>query len=462
MATRHVLLVGFDGLQLERLEALLISRPKKSRGYQQFVLCRSFTGGVCGTSLEQDTMSGPGWATVLTGVWSWKHRITSNNDKARASPLFPSLFHRLVTEPTHTSDLAAHSNDGTEREVCCERRETYCFCAWPTIQLILGIDQTIATRVETLPDKEAVEAACHELRVPNPSFIFVHLDDIDETGHSNGFGPKYDAAILHAGEYLQTLLTAVRERIAAAAQRAKTEEWLIMIVTDHGRAAPKGRDHGGQSLSEKTTFVGFWLSHEETREKVYETVVKRSLGGGVFSAPNIFPSTDYAVLYRHLSQACIAPTVLEFLQIHVNTTWRLDGRSYLMQQPSNMALGIDCAFVWPPSKTLHWGVQQNVLMRALSASHPAASDGKSMDTACLSTSSVAIRCLNSSSIDATESGAQHDHQLPAVEIAYALGQWELPCTPGPNTVWDIQFTQGEGTAGSEVFWTRVCGSPVAV
>ncbi|MEN9976283.1 MAG: hypothetical protein RIR36_443, partial [Bacteroidota bacterium] len=33
------------------------------------------------------------------------------------------------------------------------------------------------------------------------------------------------------------------------------EEWLVIITTDHGRDAQTGKDHGGQSDSERNTWL---------------------------------------------------------------------------------------------------------------------------------------------------------------------------------------------------------------
>ncbi|HET6415506.1 MAG TPA: hypothetical protein VFG22_04370, partial [Polyangiales bacterium] len=44
----------------------------------------AFAGGEPGTPTEQATFSGPGWSSILTGVWVDKHGVTDNSfDGAR-------------------------------------------------------------------------------------------------------------------------------------------------------------------------------------------------------------------------------------------------------------------------------------------------------------------------------------------------------------------------------------------
>lgn len=45
------------------------------------------------------------------------------------------------------------------------------------------------------------------------------------------------------------------------------EEWMVMLVTDHGRDS-FGWNHGDQTESEKTIFYGFWFFNLEDHEVI--------------------------------------------------------------------------------------------------------------------------------------------------------------------------------------------------
>ncbi|AUY48270.1 alkaline phosphatase family protein [Streptomyces sp. CB01881] len=65
---------------------------------------------------------------------------------------------------------------------------------------------------------------------------FVHLGAVDETAHFLGCGPEYRRATETADGLLGQLLTAVRGRPGA-----RTEEWTVIAVTDHGHREGPGR-----------------------------------------------------------------------------------------------------------------------------------------------------------------------------------------------------------------------------
>ena len=39
----------------------------------------AYAGGQIGQVTQQPTVSGPGWSTILTGVWANRHNVTDNN-----------------------------------------------------------------------------------------------------------------------------------------------------------------------------------------------------------------------------------------------------------------------------------------------------------------------------------------------------------------------------------------------
>ena len=72
---------------------------------------------------------------------------------------------------------------------------------------------------------------------------------VDEAGHKHGaLSPEYFDAIERIDGYVAQLHDALETRVAA-----KSEKWLIVLVTDHGHRDEGG--HGGDSPQERASFV---------------------------------------------------------------------------------------------------------------------------------------------------------------------------------------------------------------
>ncbi len=80
------LVIGIDGLGFGEQGFSVASTPWMDRlitgqwlaGYHGAYSAQAFAGGVLGTPTQQTTVSGPGWSTILTGVWTDRHGVTGN------------------------------------------------------------------------------------------------------------------------------------------------------------------------------------------------------------------------------------------------------------------------------------------------------------------------------------------------------------------------------------------------
>ncbi|GAB2899351.1 alkaline phosphatase family protein [Microbulbifer echini] len=274
---KKVLLIGVDGLQYEKLKAL------DTPNYDRLILHKAYTGGINGTPNQQDTKSGPGWSTILTGVWVDKHKVATN-DSGQANAIFPSLFKR-IKEADNNLWVGSLSH-------------------WSPINTnFFTADLAQADLVLSgLSDADVTARGVQEISSGKVDFLFLHLDDPDGAGHSSCFGDRYNESIHTSDTQLGMLLDAVESRIA------RGEEWLVLVTTDHGRDS-RGCGHGSQTTSEKTIFIGSNLplnaEHSEYVEDIH--------------------NEDFDGIYGHAAQTSIAPTVLRFMDIDLKTTWKLDG-----------------------------------------------------------------------------------------------------------------------------------------
>ena len=240
-ATPMSIVIGIDGLGAAGLRAA--STPELDRlisgafgnGYSTAVTYEAQSGGHLGTATQQPTVSGPGWSTILTGVWTDQHGVTGN-DFAGANygpnpPFLEILEERLPDiytaasvnwKPIDTQILSTADDANSS----LDRRAT------PGNDLAVAAD---------------VAAMISGLTTARPAAIFVHLDEVDGAGHSYGsWNQGYLNEVSDTDARVGTILRAIEARPTFA-----EEDWQIVVTADHGHRPTGG--HGGQTLLERTT-----------------------------------------------------------------------------------------------------------------------------------------------------------------------------------------------------------------
>ncbi|MGX9919697.1 alkaline phosphatase family protein [Streptomyces sp. NPDC002248] len=265
--TPKVLLLGIDGALLGRTAAAGTPHLDSLRA-----------SGLTAQSLLYSeplapTLSGPGWSTILTGVWPDKHKVRDNNFTGRRFDLYPDFL--------------------TRAERYRPALSTYAVASWNPLTTTV-FSPEVDTRVST-PEAEydtgTTQRAVAALRDGNHDAVFVHLDNVDHAGHSYGAASsQYLAALATADAQLGQLLGAVRGRATYA-----QEDWLLLVTTDHGHTDPGG--HGGNTLPERQTFLV-------------------ASGGGLPAG-----SVRYDVRMPD-----VAATALAHLGVPIDPAWGLDGR----------------------------------------------------------------------------------------------------------------------------------------
>jgi predicted AlkP superfamily pyrophosphatase or phosphodiesterase len=213
--TRHVLFVGIDGARPDAVQKANAPNLKRLAAEG----ARSFAAT---TQMDADTKSGPGWASVLTGVEPRKHLVDTNDDlHERAYPTFLARAH----EAGYRGALAA----GWIGIVRLTEQHARGWSLWSS-------DEVVTRRMVDTIARDA------------PGVCVVHLDDVDHEGHTTGFSadnPAYLAQIELADRRVGDLVAAVRARPA-------TEEWLIVVTTDHGG---EGTSHGARDAANRTVWI---------------------------------------------------------------------------------------------------------------------------------------------------------------------------------------------------------------
>ena len=235
MKTR-VLLVGIDGLLLHRAidsgRAPLLKYLRDSSFFVDMLV-------------DMPSVSGPSWSTLLTGKRQEVHKVVDNYFKD----------HNLKAAPDFLTKARNINNSLT----------TYAAAGWPPLIDVNDVGPVIADNGhlrfhndgEKLGylqvDKEVFDHANNTLQEIGPHLSFIYFCGVDEAGHRHGsINSPYFDAVERIDRYLKELHDAIL---------AREEEWLLVVVTDHGHRDKGG--HGGDSLQERASFV---IAHGVNRE----------------------------------------------------------------------------------------------------------------------------------------------------------------------------------------------------
>jgi len=321
--TGRVLIIGLDGTRSELLEIAAMPNLNRLRA-TGFTDLDAVTGDV--------SLSGPGWSSMLTGVWCDKHHVL-DNDVTWANSQFNAYPHFLARveqqQPQLKTVSVSHWAPINEEILCADERDDDCG----------GVDEVIS---------ESSDAAVRDtvvglLKASDPDVVFVQFDDIDHAGHGTepymttlgGFCPRATGSVdgactvsglnseyLRAAEvtdgYIGDILDALYRR-----PHFQTENWLVIVSPDHGGAGSVPNQHGFNTAQERRTF--FIVSGGLTAALPGAPVT--TLAGLPATTGNSSPPPDV----RGAKIVDVAATALFHLGIAIDPRWGLDGQPIGLQ-----------------------------------------------------------------------------------------------------------------------------------
>jgi len=217
----HVVIVGVDGLSpdgVRKAKAPNLGRMMKEGAYTLHAR------GV------MPTVSSPNWASMIMGAGPEQHEVTSNDrerTKVDIKPtavgmeeIFPTIFGVLRAQRPTAKIAVFHDWDGFGR--LFERK---------AVDQIEDSDGPV----------KAVEHAVAYLKKERPELTFIHLDHVDDAGHTHGHGTaQYYAAVAEADRLIGLVLRGLED--AGIADRT-----VLLVTSDHGGV---GQKHGGNTMAE--------------------------------------------------------------------------------------------------------------------------------------------------------------------------------------------------------------------
>ncbi len=251
MTNKAVFLI-VDGIPADVIERVVtpnLDAIAKVGGYT-----RAEVGGPLNGPAETPTVSAPGYMSLVTGTWANKHNVygnaglTPNYDywnlfrlaKSVEPPLQTGIFSTWTDNRTVLLGAGLANAGSVTIDFVADGFETdaQLFPHAPQDRHIQAIDRHVAAE------------AARVIEQAGPDLSWVYLQYTDDVGHARGDSPELDAAVEVMDELVGTVWSAVQARATG-----HDEDWLILITTDHGRDVATGRDHGGQSERERTTWM---------------------------------------------------------------------------------------------------------------------------------------------------------------------------------------------------------------
>lgn len=212
---------------------------------------------------ETPSVSAQNWGSYLHGVSPSVHKCVNGSISCERFPYtqYPSIF-KIIREVYPSSSLVSFSEWNSINYGLIE----------PSARVYKSSDKRFCATVYTTKEIEDMTLEYLTANASNlPQLMFVHLESVDEAGHSNGYGSE---------KYLEELQQNI-EFISQIDKKLDYSKTLLIVATDHGGL---GTNHGGSSPEEMDITIaikGYSVSgtiSSSTTPKDIATVILKALG----------------------------------------------------------------------------------------------------------------------------------------------------------------------------------------
>lgn len=284
LKSKRVLIVGVDGMRPDALGKAHTPNLDALIETGAFTEATQILGA---RYVENDTVSGPGWSSILTGVWADKHGVNDNRFQNKNYSRHPHFFNYVKASLPGVVTVSMVSWAPIDEHIVSAADLRH------VEHLPRGPDRARLDREQRMDTNMAARAA-EILTRQDPTAIFVYFHQVDAAGHEIGFHPdvpEYLRAIENADKHVGTIMRAIHDRANYG-----REDWLIIVCTDHGGFE---RRHGGGHLIPEIRTVFLIVSGES------------SLRGRISGETYLVD---------------VVPTALSHLGVNIDQAWELDGR----------------------------------------------------------------------------------------------------------------------------------------
>ncbi|OOQ57168.1 alkaline phosphatase family protein [Mucilaginibacter pedocola] len=250
--TRKALFIIADGIPADVIEKL--ATPNLAAIAKQGAYLRAHVGGEKAGYSQTPTISAVGYNSLLTGTWVNKHNVW-DNDIAKPNYSYPTIF-RLFKNQYPDKKIAVYSSwldnrtklVGDGMDATGKIKVDYHADGFELDTINFKHDKESAYMHRI--DEKVIAEASAGIKTNAPDLSWVYLEYTDDMGHRYGDSPQYYDAIKMMDAQVGKIWEAIQYR-----QSKFNEDWLIFITTDHGRDEKTGKNHGGQSARQRSTWM---------------------------------------------------------------------------------------------------------------------------------------------------------------------------------------------------------------
>lgn len=246
--TVFIIVDGIPADVIERVNTPAIDEIAARGGYT-----RAYMGGKVDGYSQTPTVSAVCYNTLLTATWVNKHNVWGN-DISAPDYNYWNVFRIAKNQKKDVTTAIYSSWEDNRTKLIGEGLEQaggvkmdYAFDGLEKQKELYPAEKH-SLEIFKIDEKVSEEAAAG-IRKNAPDLTWVYLWYLDCVGHEQGDGESFDKYTALADRQVARIWEAVKYR-----EKKCGEEWMIVVLTDHGRKTG-GYGHGGQTERERTVWV---------------------------------------------------------------------------------------------------------------------------------------------------------------------------------------------------------------